>query len=163
MDSASPPVSVEPKIYRIRGLSVMLDHDLADLYQIPTGQLNQQVKRNPARFPGDFMFTLSNAEFAILRSQNVTSSHGHGGRRRSPLAFTEQGVAMLSSVLSSPRAIEVNVLIMRTFVKLRESLLTDQELARQIAALEQKYSKHDRQFQVVFDAIKDLIAGLSEE
>jgi len=132
----------------------MLDSDLALLYGVSTKRLNEQVKRNRARFPGDFMFQLTAAEFAGLRSQIVTSN-ARGGRRTPPYAFTEQGVAMLSSVLHSQRAIQVNIEIMRAFVRLRHALASHKELARKLDALEQKY---DVQFRAVFDAIRALMA-----
>ena len=136
----------------------MLDSDLAALYGVQVKALNQAVKRNPERFPPDFMFSLTQQEVALLRSQIVTSSArmpGRGGRRNLPYAFTEKGVAMLSSVLRSERAARVNVEIMRAFVRLREWVGHNQELARRIDALESKY---DRQFKVVFDAIRELMA-----
>ena len=131
----------------------MLDSDLAELYGVATKVLIQAVKRNIARFPEDFMFQLSEQEVNNLRSQLVTSSWG--GRRYPPYAFTEQGVAMLSSVLRSDRAIHVNIEIMRAFVQLRRLLASNAELARKLAALENKY---DAQFKVVFDAIRELMA-----
>ena len=134
----------------------MLDIDLAALYQVPTGALNRAVKRNASRFPNDFMFQLTPEEAEILKCQIGISSSGHGGRRRSlPYAFTEQGVAMLSSVLNSERAVAVNIGIMRAFVRLRQMLASNAELARKLAALENKY---DRQFKVVFDAIRQLMS-----
>lgn len=139
-------------ILLIRGQKVILDEDLATLYGVETRVLNQAVKRNPGRFPGDFMFQLTAEEFAHLISQSVTSRWG--GRRKLPLAFTEQGVAMLSSVLRSDRAIHVNVEIMRAFVRLRQLLASNQELARKLVALEKKY---DAQFRVVFDTIRELM------
>ena len=146
--------SIESRIFTVRGTRVMLDSDLAELYRVSTKALNQGVRRNAARFPADFAFQLTVAETTNLRSQSVTSSL-HGGRRYRPLAFTEQGVAMLSSVLSSPRAVSVNVAIMRAFVRLRELALTHVELTRKIADLEKKY---DGKFAVVFQAIRDLAA-----
>lgn len=136
----------------------MLDADLARLYGVEVKALNQAVKRNAARFPPDFMFSLTEQEAAILRSQIVTPrlpSRNWGGRRNTPLAFTEQGVAMLSSVLKSDRAVQANVEIMRAFVRLRRLIAHDQELARRLDHLESKY---DRQFKVVFDAIRELMA-----
>ena len=129
----------------------MLDVHLAELYDVETKALVQAVKRNISRFPLDFMFQLSSQEFANMRSQIVTSSWG--GRRYPPYAFTEQGVAMLSSVLRSERAVQVNIEIMRTFVKLRQMRASHKELARKLDALERK---HDHQFKVVFDAIRQL-------
>ena len=136
----------------------MIDSDLAALYEVATKRLNEQVKRNTSRFPNDFMFMLTEEECGALRSQIATSKIGSGGRRYLPIVFTEQGIAMLSSVLTSERAVQVNVLIMRTFVKLREVLSSHRELALQVEALEEKYSKHDHQFKIVFNAIKALIA-----
>jgi hypothetical protein len=147
-----PAERIEKCIYLLRGLRVTLDDDLAMLYGVETKILNQAVKRNTRRFPEDFMFRLSTKEFENLRSQFVTSRWG--GRRYPPNAFTEQGVAMLSSVLHSKRAIQVNVEIMRAFVRLRRMLATNAELARKLAALEKKY---DAQFSVVFDAIRGLM------
>jgi hypothetical protein len=149
-----PPELIERRIYLIRGHKVMLSPDLATLYQVEPRALVQAVKRNVGRFPSDFMFQLNQAEFRKLKSQIVISSWG-GARRGRPYAFTEQGVAMLSSVLRSQRAIRVNIAIMRTFVRLREMLTTHKDLARKLAALERKY---DAQFKVVFDAIRELMA-----
>ena len=143
---------VERKIYHIRDKKVMLDKDLAELYQVPTKVLVQSVKRNPKRFPHDFMYQLTNKEVTNLRSQFVTSSWG--GRRYLPYVFTEQGIAMLSSVLNSERAILVNIHIIRIFVKLRELMLTHKDLRIRVDDLEKKY---DQQFQVVFKAIKLLL------
>lgn len=139
----------------VRGHRVMLDSDLAALYGIPTKRLNEQVKRNIKRFPGDFMFQLNGSENQNLRSQFATSKKGGGGRRYLPMVFTEQGVAMLSSVLNSPKAIQVNIQIMRTFVKLRQLMASNAELAAKINELEKKY---DGQFAVVFEAIRELVA-----
>ena len=139
----------------IRGQKVMVDSDLADLYRVPTKVFNQAVKRNLKRFPRDFVFRLTAKEIKILRSQIVTSSWG--GRRTLPYAFTEQGVAMLSSVLNSERAVQVNIAIMRAFVKLREILTTHRELAEKIAELESKYRQHDDKIHAVFDAIRELV------
>jgi len=152
METIVPIEVIERKIYIIRGQKVMLDSDLAELYNITTKVLVQAVKRNLRRFPADFMFQLTNQEVAILRSQFVTSSWG--GRRYVPYAFTEQGVAMLSSVLNSDRAVDVNIQIMRTFVKLREMIASHKDLARRLDELEKKY---DAQFKVVFDAIRQLM------
>lgn len=120
------PAKIEKMIYLIRGQKVMLDSDLASLYEIDTKKFNQAVKRNMKRFPKDFMFQLTKAEHENLRSQIVTSKEGRGGRRYAPYVFTEQGVAMLSSILNSDRAIEVNISIMRTFVKIRHLLASDE-------------------------------------
>lgn len=148
-----PPERIEHAIYLIRSEKVMLGHDLASLYGVTTAALVQAVKRNLGRFPEDFMFQLSDAEFANLKSQIVTSSWG--GHRKNPYAFTEQGVAMLSGVLRSERAVAANVEIMRTFVRLRRLLLSQEEMARKLSALERRY---DEQFKVVFDAIRQIMA-----
>lgn len=159
------PEKVESKIFLIRGKKVMLDRDLAELYGIETKVLNQSIKRNRDRFPEDFMFQLTGIEArAFLRSQFVTSKNqilrfqsgasSRGGQRYQSYAFTEQGVAMLSSVLRSRRAIQVNIQIMRTFTKLRELIATNKELREKIEKLEQRY---DQQFRVVFDAIRRLL------
>ena len=133
----------------------MLDSDLAELYEVTTKRLNEQVRRNIKRFPPDFMFQLTPEEFTSLRSQNATLKIGRGQHRKYlPYAFTEQGVAMLSGVLNSERAIDVNVAIMRAFVKLREFAMTHKELSRKLNAMEKKY---DAQFKVVFDAIRQLM------
>ncbi len=137
----------------LRGEKVMLDHDLAKLYGVEVKVLNQAVKRNIERFPADFMFQLTLEEARILRSQFVTSSWG--GVRKAPYAFTEHGVAMLSAVLRSPRAIQVSIEVVRTFVRLRRILATHADLARKMVAMEKKY---DAQFKVVFDAIRELMA-----
>jgi len=142
---------IERRIYLIRGHKVLIGFDLADLYGVPTKQLNQQVARNKKRFPGDFMFRLTKEEADALRSQFVTSNTGRGGRRYLPYAFTEQGVAMLSSVLNSGQAIEVNIMIMRAFVKLQQTLESNEELNRKFAAVIRKLSTHEKYFRVVFD------------
>jgi len=154
MKSDALAVQVERRILLIRGQKVMLDADLAELYGVPTKSLNLAVKRNAERFPEDFMFQLTGDEAAGLRFHFETSKSGRGGRRYRPYAFTEQGVAMLSSVLRSLRAVQVNIAIMRTFVRLREMLLSHADLARKLAALENKYAA---QFKVVFDAIRELM------
>src|SRR5439155_24184055 len=146
---------IERAILVARGQKVMLDADLAALYRVPTKVLIQAVKRNSARFPKDFMFRLTAEETVRLRSQFVTSNVGRGGRRYLPYAFTEHGVAMLSSVLRSPRAIQANIAIMRAFVRLRALLTSNEALARKLDALEKKY---DAQFKVVFDAIRQLMS-----
>ena len=148
-----PPERIELSILFVRDHKVMLDSDLASLYEVETGQLVRAVKRNIDRFPPDFMFQLTKGEFKDLRCQFGTSRRW-GGRRYPPYAFTEQGVAMLSSVLRSERAVHVNVEIMRTFVRLRNLLSSNKELAVKMDRLEQKY---DTQFKVVFDAIRRLM------
>jgi hypothetical protein len=140
-------------ILRVRGQKVMLSTDLAELYEVVPKVLMQAVKRNHERFPKDFMFQLTRAEVANLKSQIVTSSWG-GARRATPYAFTEQGVAMLSSVLRSPRAVQVNIAIMRAFVKLREIIASHRDLARKLEEMESRY---DAQFRAVFDAIRGLM------
>jgi len=151
--SMVPGERIEGAILVIRGQRVLLDADLANLYRVETRVLVQAVKRNHERFPDDFMFQLTAEDLERLRSQSVIS-RSHGGRRSLPYAFTEQGVAMLSSVLRSPRAVRVNIEIMRAFVRLRQMLQTDADLARKLSALEQRY---DKQFRVVFDAIRQLM------
>ncbi len=151
--STVPAERIERSILLLREQKVMLDVDLAQLYGVETKVLLQAVRRNSVRFPEDFMFQLTKEEFQDLRSQIVTSSWG--GRRYPPYAFTEQGVAMLSSVLRSPRAVQVNIEIMRAFVRLREMLASNQELAHRLDELEQRY---DQQFKVVFEAIRQLMA-----
>lgn len=149
-----PAQFIEKSILFIRGQKVMLDSDLASLYETKTKVLLQSVKRNTERFPADFMFKLNNQEVSILRSQIVTSNDDRGGRRYMPYVFTEYGVAMLSSVLNSPRAIQVNIQIMRTFGRLREILASHKDLACKLNELEKKY---DSQFRIVFDAIRELM------
>src|SRR4051812_12032858 len=158
---------IAPLVYLVRAENVMLDSDLASLYAVEARALNQAVSRNHKRFPPDFMFRLTPAEFEALRpgflrpahgghpSKSLMSSPKHRGSAHLPYAFTERGVAMLSSVLRSPRAIEVNIAIMRTFVELRRLMDFNGELARRIEAMEKKY---DERFAAVFDAIKRLIA-----
>jgi hypothetical protein len=145
---------IERRVLRLRGHNVMLDEDLAALYQVDVKALNQAVKRNRDRFPSDFMFRLTRQETRSLRSKIVTSKAGRGGRRTAPYAFTEQGVAMLSSVVRSPLAIRVNIEIMRAFVKLRRALESQGDLANRLDGLEEKY---DEQFTVVFAAIRTLM------
>ena len=167
------PENLARLVFFVRDEKVMLDADLARLYGVETGALNRAVKRNLDRFPGDFMFQFTKEDWENLKCQigissspssaparlerrsQVVISIFHGGRRGRPYAFTEQGVAMLSSVLRSPRAVEVNIAIMRTFVQLRRLMDSNHNLARKIEAMEKKY---DEQFAVVFDAIKQLIA-----
>lgn len=169
------PENLAQLVFLIRGEKVLLDADLALLYGVETGALNRAVKRNIERFPEDFMFQLSQEDWDNLKCQigissspampvkkkggliqsQIVTAVTHGGRRGLPYAFTEQGIAMLSSVLRSPRAVEVNIAIMRTFVQLRRLMDSNRDLARKIEALEMKY---DEQFAIVFDAIKQLIA-----
>lgn len=135
---------------------MLLDSDLAQLYQVPVKQLNQAVGRNRERFPPDFMFQLNGEEWAALRSQSVTSKGRRGGQRYPPYAFTEHGAAMAATVLNSERAVAMSVLVLRAFVRLRKVLDTHEEFARKLAELEQKY---DQQFQVVFQAIRELLTA----
>ena len=158
MKALVPVEIIEKKILLIRGEKVMLDADLAELYEVETFNLNKAVKRNIDRFPQDFMFQLTKEEADSLRFQiGMSKKEGRGGRRYLPYAFTEQGVAMLSSVLNSERAVKVNIEIMRAFVSLRQMLASNAELARKLDALEKKY---DHQFKVVFDAIRQLMTPL---
>ncbi len=155
IEALIPVELIERKIYLIRGHKVMLDRDLADLYQVETSYLNRQVKRNIDRFPADFMFQLNVEETEALRCQfGISNAAGRGGRRYFPYAFTQEGVAMLSGVLRSERAVLVNVAIMRAFVRLREILISNKDLASRLGSLEKKY---DVRFRVVFDAIRKLM------
>lgn len=146
---------IEKIIYFIRGQKVILDEDLAELYGVETRRLNEQVRRNRARFPDDFVYPLSLEEFRILKSQFATSRWG--GRRKPPNAFTEHGAIMAATVLNSPRAVHVSIQVVRTFIRLRELLASHKELARKLDALEKKY---DQQFRAVFDAIRELMTPL---
>lgn len=152
-----PSERIAHSILLLRGQKVLLDADLAELYGVETRVLVQAVKRNLERFPADFMFQLEKQDLAVLRSQTVISSV-HGGRRTTPYAFTEQGVAMLSSVLSSPRAIAVNIEVMRAFVRLREVLASNKELAAKLTELERKLMTHDQAIAGILDAIRQLMA-----
>lgn len=152
MSNAISEEVIATKILLIRGKRVMLDKDLAKLYQVDTSQLIRQVRRNIDRFPEDFMFQLTKEEFENLMCQFGTSSWG--GTRKPPYAFTEQGVAMLSGVLHSKRAVQVNIQIMRAFIQLKRMLLTNADLRRKIEEMEKKY---DKQFAIVFQAIKKLL------
>jgi phage regulator Rha-like protein len=153
-----PVERIQQSILYVREQKVLLDQELAKLYGVSTSQLVRQVKRNESRFPEDFCFRLNREEFESLKCQ-LGISNSRGGRRTLPYAFTEQGVAMLSSVLHSERAIEVNIAIMRAFVKLREVLATHKDLARKLAEIERQLGKHDEQFRIVFDAIRQLMAA----
>lgn len=147
---------IERKIFLIKKHKVMLDSDLAKLYKVPTKRLNEQVKRNKKRFPKDFMFQLTKREADCLRPQNATLKRGQHSKYL-PYVFTEQGVAMLSSVLNSGRAIQVNIAIMRVFVKLRQILSTHRKLAYKLDQLERKTEKHDTEIQAIFEAIRQLM------
>ncbi len=148
-------------ILLVRGKKVLLDEDLAGLYGVRTGNLNKAVKRNSERFPDDFMFQLTKEEYRVLLFQNGTTKpdriETRGGRKMPPYAFTEQGVAMLSSVLNSPRAIVVNISIMRAFVQLRLVMENNPEIAKRLSKMEKKQEQHDQSFQVVFKAISELM------
>jgi hypothetical protein len=152
---------IERRIYVIRGQKVMLDADLAELYQVPTKAFNQAVKRNMNRFPGDFMFRLTAGE--LNRSQFVTGTQKHRDPRYLPYAFTEHGVAMLSSVLNSDRAVQMNIIIIRTFIKLRELLATHKDLARQIEKLSATQKDHAALFTIVIKDIENLATGMKRE
>jgi hypothetical protein len=157
-----PEEFIERKIYLIRGCKVMLDSDLAELYQVPTKVLNQAMRRNADRFPSDFMFRLNEEELENLRSQTVTSNVGRGGRRYTPYAFTEHGVAMLSSVLSSKRAVALNILIIRAFVRLREYLATHKDLARQLENVERTQQEHGAHIEQIYGYIQQLLEPAPE-
>src|SRR5262245_33606909 len=148
---------VEGRILMVRGDKVLLDSDLAELYGVSVKRLNEQVKRNAERFPPDFMFRVTAAENKILRSQDATSSEGHGGRRYLPFAFTEHGASMAATVLNSHQAVEMSVFVVRAFVRLREMLATNKELAEKLAELERRLETHDQAIQEIFDAIKHLM------
>jgi phage regulator Rha-like protein len=156
MEALVPIEIIERKILLIRGKKVMLDSELGELYGVETRSLIQAVKRNIDRFPHDFMFQLNQKEYESLRSQFVISK-GKGGRRYPPYAFTEQGVAMLSSVLNSQRAIQVNITIMRVFVRLRQMMATHRALAGKLAELEERIQDHDEQITDIFKAIRQLM------
>jgi hypothetical protein len=149
-----PVENIVNKIYVFRGVKVMLDRDLAELYRVETRVLNQAVKRNISRFPADFMFQLDKDEFENWKSQIVMSNSDKKGLRHSPYVFTDYGILMLSSVLNSERAINVNIQIMRTFSKLRQMLSAHEDIKKKIESMEKKY---DSQFKIVFDAIRELI------
>ncbi|PKL15506.1 MAG: DNA-binding protein [Spirochaetae bacterium HGW-Spirochaetae-5] len=154
MSEIIPIENIVNKIYIFRGVKVMLDRDLAELYRVETRVLNQAVKRNISRFPADFMFQLDKEEFENWKSQTVMSNHDKMGLRRSPFVFTDYGILMLSGVLNSERAINVNIQIMRTFSKLRQMLSAHEDIKKKIESMEKKY---DSQFKIVFDAIRGLI------
>lgn len=155
-----PDEVVMNKIYLIRNHKVMLDDDLAELYQVETRRLNEQVKRNADRFPEDFMFQLTDEEWENLKSQNATSSWG--GRRKKPFAFTEHGVLMLSSVLNSDRAIQVNIQIMRIYAKLREMILTHKDILLKLEQMERKMVRQDGDIKLIFKYLKELLNPKTE-
>jgi hypothetical protein len=157
-ENAIVPVGrVERAILVIRGHEVILDADLADFYGVETRRLNEQVRRNIDRFPEDFAFQLTAPEFDNLKSQFATSSGRWGGKRKLPLVFTEHGALMAASVLNAPKAIEMSILVVRAFVKLRNILATHRQLATKLAELERKLSTHDQQILALFDAIRELM------
>ncbi len=158
LELSAPVEVVERKIYFIRGQKVMRDSDLAHLYQVQTKALNLAVKRNVTRFPDDFMFQLTKEEDESLRFQSETSNRGRGGRRYLPYVFTEHGVAMLSSVLGSERAVQMNIVVIRAFIKLREILATHHDLAQRLENLERKYEGHDNELGAVFEALRKLVS-----
>ena len=151
------PAVINKKIWLIRGKKVLLDKDLAMLYRVEIKRLMESIKRHKSRFPEDFMFQLNPQEYENLRSQIATSSWG--GRRYLPYVFTEQGVAMLSSVLHSERAIQVNIAIMRAFVQLKEMISNHQELSKRLDKLEKKLAAHDTDIRTVFETIRELMSG----
>ena len=158
MPKTSLAVSVESRILVLREQKVILDADLAELYGVPVKRLNEQVKRNQERFPADFMFRLSPEESESLRSQTATSKTGRGGRRYAPYAFTEHGAIMAATVLNSERAVEMSVFVVRAFVRLREMLATNQQLASKIDELERRLDTHDASIQELIEAIRELMA-----
>jgi hypothetical protein len=152
--SGIPDEVVMNKIFLLRRKKVMLDEDLAELYGVETRRLNEQVKRNPERFPEDFMFQLNDEEFTNLMSQNATSSWG--GRRKNPFAFTEHGVLMLSSVLNSERAIKVNIQIMRVYIRIREMIMLNRDILQKFEGMERQLSEHDNHIIMIFKYLKQL-------
>jgi len=158
MPKRRPPFVVESRILFLRGQRVILDSDLAELYRVPARQLNQQVKRNPARFPPDFVFRISRKEQAILRSQIVISSVEWGGRRYLPYAFTEHGATMAATVLNSKQAIQMSLFVVRAFIRLREMLAINRQLTAKVDELERKLQTHDSAIGDLIQAIRDLSA-----
>src|SRR5437667_2060451 len=155
--AVAPAVMIENLILTIRGQRVMLDSDLARIYRVPTGRLNQALKRNSKRFPADFAFQLTRQELTALISQSVISKTGRGGRRYLPWVFTEHGAIMLASVLNSPVAIEASVRVVRAFVYLREQIAANVELAKNFAELEKRLDGHDESLATLFEAIRQLL------
>lgn len=151
---------VSSKILVLRNQKVILDADLAELYGVPVRQLNQQVKRNASRFPLDFRFALTAAEYRNLRSQNVISSSAHGGRRYRPNAFTEHGAIMAASVLNSKRAIDMSIFVVRAFVEMRQTMATNQHIVSKLGELEARLDSHDGELQELVEAIRELVAPL---
>ncbi|TXC81487.1 ORF6N domain-containing protein [Luteibaculum oceani] len=161
--SIVPQEIISEKIYLIREQKVMIDSDLAELYQVPTKRLNEQVKRNRERFPADFMFQLNQFEWNHLKSQTATSSSRWGGRRSLPYVFTEHGILMLSSVLTSERAMSVNIQIMRIFVRIRSFLNQNETLLRKIRQMEKNGEDRDHQIKVIFDWIRKIESNQSRK
>ena len=151
---------VASKILVLRNQKVILDADLAELYRVPVKRLNEQLKRNPRRFPPDFLFTLTRAEYKNLRSQNATSSSSHGGRRYLPRAFTEHGAIMAATVLNSKRAIEMSIFVVRAFVQMRQALVVNQHVVSKLAELEARLDGHDTEIGDLVDAIQELLTPL---
>jgi len=151
---------VGSKILILRNQKVILDTDLAELYGVPVKRLNEQLKRNPQRFPRDFLFTLTREEYKHLRSQNATSSSAHGGRRYLPHAFTEHGAIMAATVLNSRRAIEMSVFVVRAFVQMRQSLVINQHVVSKLSELEARLDSHDAEIQDLVEAIRELLTPL---
>jgi hypothetical protein len=151
---------VGAKILVLRNQKVILDTDLAELYGVSVKRLNEQVKRNPQRFPPDFLFTITAEEHQDLKSQNATSSSNHGGRRYLPNAFTEHGAIMAASVLNSKRAVEMSIFVVRAFVQMREALLVNQKVVSKLSELEERLDEHDGELQALVEAIRELMAPL---
>lgn len=158
MSEFIPLERIESKILLIRGQKVLLDRELAELYGVPTKVFNQAVRRNAKRFPKDFMFQLDHQEFTDLRSQIVTSSLGHGGRRYMPYVFSEHGAIMAATILNSPKAIDVSVLIVRAFVRMREIFSSNAQFAKKLAELEERLDKHDENTLVIMATLRKLIS-----
>jgi hypothetical protein len=158
-----PDETIIRRIYVFRNHKVMLDSDLAELYGVETRVLNQAVKRNMNRFPEDFMFQLNESEFENLISQFVISSSGYGGRRKLPYVFTEQGIAMLSSVLSSPAAVEVNIRIIRIFTRMRELVSTNKDILLKLEQLERQVEQNSRDTELIFQTLRQLLEEPEEE
>lgn len=151
-------IDVDSRIQEIRGEKVMIDSDLAEVYGVTTAALNQAVKRNEQRFPDDFRFQLTRDEFDNLKSQSVTSSSAHGGRRKLPWAFTEHGAIMAATVLNSPQAVEMSVFVVRAFIRLREFARGHAEIMKRLQALERKVAGHDEDLLQMFEALRALLA-----
>src|ERR1700745_468903 len=151
---------VGSKILVLRNQKVILDSDLAELYGVSVKRLNEQIKRNPKRFPPDFLFTITRAEYDNLRSQNATSNPAHGGRRYLPHAFTEHGAIMAASVLNSKRAIEMSIFVVRAFVQMRQAIARNQHIVSKLSELEARLDTHDNEIQDLMEAIRELLAPL---